>query len=429
MQEFMSKVFKKLDIGDKLKENFLAILIVAASGAIIYGLPYFRYDYYDVYLETYNLTNTQMGYFGSIFGIFGMISYLFGGFVADKFSTRKVLTVSLILTGLGGFAHLLPLSFTALLALYSLWGFTSLFAFWPACVKAVRILSGSGDQGKAFGLFESARGITAAIMTPLAILAFRIGVKRLDDNLGMKYIIIFYSLITILSGILVYLKMEDDESESGNEVEFKDLGKVLKMPAIWIISIITFCTYVFTMSVYYFIPYGTSILGLSVVIGATLGALKRYITPFSSFGGGVMADKIGTEKLLFTSFLIISLCVGGILLLPHSPKMAIPFTILYLVAYFFFDINNALTWAMMDEGGIPVKFSGTAAGVISTIGYLPEIFVSLLAGKMLDKYPGVTGYRYFFFFLIFMMLLGMIFVVIWSRFLKKNKLSKSTKEE
>ena len=97
----MNTFLKKLGMGQKLAKNFWAILIVAFSGAIIYGLPYFRFDYYDAYLKTYHLTNTQMGVFGSILGIFGMISYLFGGVVADRFSTRMILTVSLIGTGLG----------------------------------------------------------------------------------------------------------------------------------------------------------------------------------------------------------------------------------------------------------------------------------------------------------------------------------------
>ncbi len=131
---------------------------------------------------------------------------------------------------------------------------------------------------------------------------------------------------------MVYLKMEDDSGDKGERIEFKDLGTVLKMPAVWIISIVTFCTYVFTLSVYYFIPYATNILGVSVVIGATLGALKRYMTPFSSFGGGVMSDKFGTVKVLFTSFLMIVIAVLRILVLPQNPKMLIPFGILYLIA-------------------------------------------------------------------------------------------------
>ena len=107
----MNKLLAKIGLGEKMSKNFLAILIVAFGGAIIYGLPYFRFDYYDVYLETYHLTNTQMGVFGSVLGVFGMISYLFGGVVADRVSTRIILTVSLIGTGLGGFLHLLPLGF------------------------------------------------------------------------------------------------------------------------------------------------------------------------------------------------------------------------------------------------------------------------------------------------------------------------------
>lgn len=89
----------------------MAILLVAAGGSIIYGLPYFHYDYYEAYAQAYHLTNTQIGVFGSIFGVFGMISYLFGGYLADRVSIRLLLSLSLIGTGLGGFIHLLPLNF------------------------------------------------------------------------------------------------------------------------------------------------------------------------------------------------------------------------------------------------------------------------------------------------------------------------------
>lgn len=418
----MNKLIAKLGMGEKLRSNFIAILLIAAGGTIIYGLPYFRYDYYDAYLATYNLTNTQMGVFGSVFGVFGMVSYFFGGYIVDKFSTRIILSTSLILTGLGGFLHLLPLSYVGLLFLYGLWGFTSLFAFWPACVKGVRMLSDSTDQGKGFGIFEGARGIVAAIMAPLAVVAFSMGARRLDDALGMKYIIVFYSIITVLSGILVYFKMNDEKMRSeGEKVELKDLKAVLKMPAVWIIGVVTFCTYVFVLSIYYFIPYATSLLGVSVVFGATLAATKRYVAPISNVGGGFLSDKIGTSNLLLISFIVMGIGTGAILLLPLKASMAVIFAILYLIIYFFFNVNYALSWAMMEEGKIPLKVSGTAAGVIATVGYLPEIFVSLLAGNLLDKYPGATGYRYFFSFLIAMMILGVISVIIWKRHLQKEK--------
>ncbi len=417
----MGKIFEKFGFGDKMSRNFIAILLVAAGGAIIYGLPYFRYDYYDAYLEVYHLTNTQMGVFGSIFGIFGMISYLFGGYMADRFSIRKLLTISLVGTGLGGFLHLLPLSFGALVCLYAFWGFTSLFAFWPACVKAVRVLSDSEDQGKAFGWFEGVRGIAAAIMAPLAVVIFQLGVKKLDDATGMKYIIIFYSVITIISGLLVFWKMKDENIEESEKLSFKEIGKVLRLPAVWIIGIVTFCNYVFTLSLYYFTPYATGILGMTVTLGATLAAVKRFVSPISNVGGGYIADKVGTGNLLLVSFLAMAAGTLAILFLPLSTSSIIIFIILFLVIYFFYNVNYALTWAMMSEGNIPKQYSGTAAGIISTVGYLPEIFCSLLAGILIDGYPGVTGFRYYFAFLIVMLLLGAGVVLVWKRYLKKIK--------
>ena len=76
----------------------LRLILISIAGTMIYGLPYFRSYYYDAYLQTYGLTNSQMGMFGSIFGIMGACSYLFGGVVADMFSARKLMTLSMILT-------------------------------------------------------------------------------------------------------------------------------------------------------------------------------------------------------------------------------------------------------------------------------------------------------------------------------------------
>ena len=421
----MQKLLQKIGLGEKMSKNFWAILIVAFGGAIIYGLPYFRFDYYDVYLETYHLTNTQMGVFGSVLGIFGMISYLFGGVVADRFSTRMILTVSLIGTGLGGFVHLLPLNYTALLCLYAFWGVSSLFAFWPACVKAVRILSDSGDQGKAFGFFEGGRGVGAALMAMGAVVAFRIGIGNIDDQVqGMRYVIIYYSVLTILMGILAFLTVKDGKMEASEKISFKGIGEVLKLPAVWIIGFVTFCNYVFTLSLYYFTPYATGILGATVTFAATLAALKRWLGTISSVAGGYMSDKIGTGRTILVSFLIMAAGTAGILLLPTNSKSIVAFTVLFLIVYIFYSVNYAQTWAMMDEGAIPEKYSGTAAGIISTVGYLPEIFVSVMAGIMIDQNPGVGGYRQYFGFMIGMLLIGAVITVVWIKYLKKTRAEK-----
>ncbi|MEY8261568.1 MFS transporter [Oscillospiraceae bacterium 50-60] len=418
----MTKLLQKLGLDEKMAKNFWAIIIVAFGGAIIYGLPYFRYDYYDAYLEVYHLTDLQMGVFGSILGVFGMISYLFGGIVADRFSTRTILTVSLIGTGLGGFVHLLPLSYGALVCLYAFWGISSLFAFWPCCIKAVRILSGHGDQGKAFGFFEGGRGIGAALMASGAVIAFKIGAGQIGDQvLGMRAAIVFYSVLTILMGVLAWFTVKDEKMEKSDRVTFKGIGELLKMPAVWIISIVTLCNYVFTLSLYYFTPYMTEILGATVTFAAAVAASKRWFSLLGNVGGGIVTDKVGTGRMLFISFLAIAVGTAAMLLLPQAGSSIWPFTILFIIIYIFYNVNYAMTWAMMDEGAIPERLSGSAAGLISTIGYLPEIFVSLVAGATLEKYSGVTGYQRYFTFVIVMMVIGTVFVAVWLVYLKKQK--------
>ena len=49
-----------------VKKNFFKICLLAFAGSIIYGLPYFRYYYYDAYLAAYGLNNSQMGTLGKL---------------------------------------------------------------------------------------------------------------------------------------------------------------------------------------------------------------------------------------------------------------------------------------------------------------------------------------------------------------------------
>ncbi|HIT05771.1 MAG TPA: MFS transporter [Candidatus Scybalocola faecipullorum] len=440
----MEKLLAKIGIKGNLRKNFAAILIIACSGMIIYGLPYFRLDYYDAYVATYNLTDIQMGLLGSVYGAFGMISYLFGGVLADRVPTRVLLTLSMVGTGAGGFVHLLPLPYPVLVGLYAFWGFSSLFAFWPACVKATRIMSDKDDQGKAFGLFEGGRGICSAIVTMLVVVVFRIGVGSLgEDTLdgqiaGMRAIIIFYSVLTVLFGIFIWIKMDKTETmEQSDRVSFKDIGSVIRMPAVWIIAIVTLCNYMYCVSLYYFVPYSTAFLGLSISGAAAVSALKKWTAPVSNIGGGFLGDKMGTSNLLFTSFVAVIIGTVLILVLPigtASLPIMILFIVLYIGSYIFFQVNYSLTWAMMEEGAVPKKVSGTAAGFISTIGYLPDVFVSLLFGFLVSggeeeaTAANLTGYRTFFIILVIALAIGAIFTLIWKNYLKKKGILKSAKK-
>jgi hypothetical protein len=61
----------------------------------------------------------------------------------------------------------------------------------------------------------------------------------------------------------------------------------------------------------------------------------------------------------------------------------------------------------MAETGDPMAVTGTAAGVLSTIGFTPDIFMPIIRGVFLDSMPGEEGYRYFFLLVAIMCLVGL----------------------
>lgn len=197
----------------KLKKNILKLILISVAGSVIYGLPYFRSYYYDAYLSTYGLTNTQMGMFGSIFGVMGAVSYLFGGVVADLVSPRKLMSISLVLTGIGGLLHLMHPGFGMLMFIYLLWGFTSLFAFWPALLKSLRSLANENEQSKAYGFMDGIRGITNAVHLAITLAIFNAMTAKANDLAGLNGVIVFYSGLTILLGVVVFFMLKDNNKD------------------------------------------------------------------------------------------------------------------------------------------------------------------------------------------------------------------------
>ena len=53
-------------------------------------------------------------------------------------------------------------------------------------------------------------------------------------------------------------------------------------------------------------------------------------------------------------------------------------------------------WATLDACGVPARVKGLAIGIISIVGYAPDIYLPLINGPLLEAYPGKTGYAIYF---------------------------------
>ena len=404
----------------KLKNNMGRLIILTTAGSLIYGLPYFRSYYYDAYLEVYHLTNTQMGTFGSIFGVLGAISYLFGGIVADMISPRMIMSVSLILTGAAGLLHLTNPSYGILVLIYLIWGFTSLFAFWPALLKGLRGLAAENEQSKAFGFMEGGRGIVNALHLAITLAIFNFFSKTAGNLAGLNGVITFYSIVVILLGILTFLLMKNDKEQTkkGEKLSFRQVIDVLKMPAVWILSLILCCTYTMNISMFYFTPYATASFGITATAAAVVTMMAQYIRPISSIGGGILADRLGRSKMMFIGFIFMGISTAVLVLFKN---VSIPLFIgLCILIYLAMYLNYGVVFSMMEEGGVPAHVAGTAIGVVCTLGYLPEVVCPVLAGHVLDTYTEL-GYKYYFMGVAAVMFIGIIALILWNRYLKTGR--------
>ena len=90
------------------------------------------------------------------------------------------------------------------------------------------------------------------------------------------------------------------------------------------------------------------------------------------------------------------------------------FFILIINAKGKYDIQT-LYFAVLQEGKIPLAITGTAVGLISVVGYTPDIFVGPIMGYLLDSSPGIVGHQQVFMMLALFSALVLIASIRFSR--------------
>ena len=92
------------------------------AGELIFALPFHIARYFKPSLmSALNINNTALGDAFAIYGVLALLWYLPGGIIADKYSPKKLMVVSLLLTGLGGFYYSAIPNFTGLKFLFGFW--------------------------------------------------------------------------------------------------------------------------------------------------------------------------------------------------------------------------------------------------------------------------------------------------------------------
>ena len=409
-----------------IKKSWFYITLLILAGETVFILPFVLARVFRAtVLEVFTITNTELGYCFSIYGLVALGSYLIGGPLADRFPPRKLMGVALVLTAAGGIIYAGNPSLTTLKVLYGYWGFTTIFLFWAGMIKAARVWGGVNNQGKAFGFLDGGRGLVGALFGLLGVIVFSWFVPDNTDQLNTfqqkdAFTIVVYisSIIVAFVGVIVYFFLKANNSEElilKEKITKENIKSVLKLPSVWLLMIIILCAYVGYKITDIFSLYASQVLNYSEVDAAKTGTFLLFIRPIVGVVIGFLADRARASIYLSLGFLLT--IIGAILfasgVLPDSTTLFF-FTTIIITALGVYA-SRVLYFAVLEEGKIPLALTGTAVGVISFIGYTPDIFAGPMIGYFLDGWKGEQGHQYVFWALASFSVIGLIASLIFNR--------------
>lgn len=395
----------------------MVALIVA--GEAVFALPFHVARFFrPTMMEVFDLSATELGAAQGIYGIVAMVAYFPGGPLADRFAAHQLMAISLWTTAAGGLYMATFPGLAGSMLMFGFFGITTILLFWAALIRATRDLGGNQTQGGAFGLLDGGRGLLAALLLSAGAYVFTLafpegyaGASMAEKQSALRKVILGYSAFTALAGIYVWFALKGLEANSSSARHhsiWRNILPVLRFRSVWLQALIVICAYVGYKGLDNYTLFAVQAYDLDEVEAAQLMTLAAWLRPFAAVGAGLLGDRIDISKAMIACFLI--LIVSYLFLGFTTPTPGAFFVLLANVAVTCIAVYGlrGLYFAVFEETKVPRAMTGTAVGIVSVIGFTPDIFVTLVAGLLIDASPGLTGHQHFFWFLTAFALIGAV---------------------
>lgn len=390
---------------DSRTQRYLQLLLLVIAAGAIYPMLYLRQVYQPTMLHFFRIDDVQLGYLYSSLGTIFLISYLPSGWLADRLSPRWLICFSLLATGALGLVYATGPSFHTLVLIFGGWGLTTGLTFWAAVIKRVNMIAGADEQGRFFGLLDGGRGLVEALLATVAITLFAYVTQTRGgtDAAGFTLVVHLYAFFCIALGVLLALIREPARAgkratamqpRRGNVLA--DLKTLAAIPELWLVAAIVFCGYQVFWATYSFSAYlHEGNFGLSATAAGFITTLKLWMRPVGGIGGGFLGDRMSKVSVLFWALVLAALSLVGLIVAPaHSPQAMLVVLVLF-IGILTYAIRG-LYWSLLDDCRVPGHCAGLAIGLISVLGYSPDVFVPLINGYVTQAYPGAHGYQLYF---------------------------------
>lgn len=409
----------------------MTIIALIVAGEAAFFLPFvlpriFR----PTLLEVFGLTNLELGMAFFVYGIVAMLAYFPGGPLADRFTARKLMAFALVTTSIGGLILASIPSLGALKFLYGFWGLTTVLLFWAPLIRATREWGGAKLPGRAFGMLEGGRGLVAAAIgsSSVALFAYFMpdaiqSATPAQQTNALRQVVLLFSGLTLATAGFVWValpkrrKLPDD---ARSKLQSEGVGRVLRMPTVWLQAIVVVCAYVGYKGLDDISLYARDVLGFDEVQAARVSTLSMWVRPFAAISAGFLADRFGVARLTSLSLLIFGIGSGVIATGTFCPGVSVFFFATMITTSAAVFALRGLYYAMMEEGRVPFADTGSAVGIVSVVGYTPDVFMGPLMGVLLDRWPGELGHQYVFAVLALFAFVGLLASVVFWRVVRRS---------
>jgi MFS family permease len=319
---------------------------------------------------SFGLTSRRFGVLASVFFWFYAPMQIVVGMLLDRFSARRLLIPAILGCATGVFFFAGADNLVLAVLGRALAGTGASFAF----VAALWIINHWFAPGR-FALLSGAVNGLGMLGTAMST----VGLTALTITYGWR--IVFWCLAACL-WLRDPPKPICDPVVATTESILKGLGRVVRSPRIWVISIAGMLFYM-PVSVYGGL-WGTGELiidhHLSPLAAASTASMTFWGLAGGSVAGGWLSDRLNHRRLLAVAgALLTSLAYAAVIYLPLSAAALA----VWLFAAGFFGGFQMLTFAMAKEGE-PTCHAGTVLAFVNMIGIAGALVFQPLIGWVLD---------------------------------------------
>ena len=414
-----------------MTQRYSGLILLILAGELIFSLPFHITRFFKSgVLEVFQISNTNLGDAFAFYGILALLSYFPGGYLADRYPPRKLIFYSLLFTGIGGIYFATIPKPTMLPYLYAFWGITTILFFWGALIKYTSDWGGMDQQGRAFGYLEAGRALVASIFSSIAFLLvylFSQDSESFSRN-SIQLVILFYAITTIVLSFLVLFFLRDKIKKRTSGSPMGASININYYP-VFLISIIVICAYCGFRSIDNISLYLVEIGNLTPIEASGFVTLLSYLRIISALAAGFIADKLTSIKLIIRLFIIIVL--GQSILFSIHPQTfyhSLLVTGTLIVVFISIVALRAVYFSLITHSHIPSHRIGFCVGIISLVGFTPDIFFHSLTGRILDAEPGIIGFQNYYLVTMLISILGLLASLKLSRWISsKNSLKDASR--